>query len=239
MARLAEPSPLKLVTEARVVLEYVGLRAALPRLRREVPRGDGSPVLVVPGFATDDSWTATLRGFLSDVGWRVRGWGLGRNGGKLATLLPLLTARVEELSLSAGAPVRLVGWSLGGYLAREVARERPEIVERVVTLGSPVVGGPKYTASARGYRRRGYDVDAIERQVRQREETPLRVRVAAVYSRSDGVVAWRACLDLVNDTVEHHEVDASHLGLIFSAASYRLVAGLLARPRAGQRTRAA
>ncbi len=239
MARLAEPSPLKLVTEARVVLEYLALRAALPRLRREVPRGDGSPVLVVPGFATDDSWTATLRGFLSDVGWTVRGWGLGRNGGKVATLLPLLTARVEDLALSAGGPVRVVGWSLGGYLAREVARERPEIVERVVTLGTPVVGGPKYTASARGYRRRGYDVDAIERQVRQREATPLRAAVAAVYSRSDGVVAWRACLDLVNDTVEHHEVDASHLGLIFSVASYRLVAGLLARPRARRRTRAA
>jgi pimeloyl-ACP methyl ester carboxylesterase len=137
---------------------------------------------------------------------------------------------VEAVAEETGRPLRLVGWSLGGYLVREVARERPDLVAQVVTLGAPVVGGPKYTASAPMYRRKGYDLDRIEADVDAREETPIRVPVDAVFSRSDGVVAWRACVDRRNPTVRHHEIDTSHLGLVASPASFRLLARLLAAP---------
>ena len=127
--------------------------------------------------------------------------------------------------------MRLVGWSLGGYLAREVARERPDLVERVLTLGAPVVGGPTYTASAPMYARRGFDLAEIGAAVLVREARPIEVPVLAIYSRSDGIVAWRACIDRFDSPrVEHHEVRSSHLGLVRSPAVFRRIAGLLAHP---------
>lgn len=227
---LSPPSRLALLGEARVVAEWAAMRAALPLLRRVAPRGDGGPVLVAPGFATDDHWTRSLRGFLCDLGHDARGWGLGRNHGRVPQLMPELTAVVERIATGTGRPLRLVGWSLGGSLVREVARDRPDLVAHVVTLGAPVVGGPKYTASAPMYRRQGYDLDRIEADVDAREETPIRVPVDAVFSRSDGVVAWRACLDRRSPTVRHHELDVSHLGLVASPAAFSLLARLLAAP---------
>jgi dienelactone hydrolase len=142
-------------------------------------------------------------------------------------VISLLEARAGE-----GGRVRCVGWSLGGNLAREAARERPELVERVVTFGTPAVGGPKYTSVARMYRQRGLDLDAIEARFAERERVPIRVPVTAIYSRRDGVVAWRACIDRSTPDVEHVEVRGAHLGLGFHPAVYRVVADRLARPAA-------
>jgi pimeloyl-ACP methyl ester carboxylesterase len=224
------PSRLALLGEVRIVAEWAAMRVALPRLRRTAPRGDGGPVIVIPGFATDDGWTESLRTFLTSLGWDARGWELGRNHGRVPQLIPRVVDRTAELADESGRQVRLVGWSLGGYLVREAARERPDLVDRVITLGAPVVGGPKYTASAPMYRKRGYDLDSIEADVEARDADPLRVPVEAVYSRSDGVVAWRACVDRRNPRVRHHEVRSSHLGLVASPEVFRLVAELLAVP---------
>jgi pimeloyl-ACP methyl ester carboxylesterase len=227
-ADLRPPSRLALLGEVRVAAEWAAMRLALPRLGRTAPRGDGGPVMVVPGFATDDGWTESLRRLLAELDWTVRGWGLGRNHGRVPELIPRVAEATAAFAGDAGRPVRLVGWSLGGYLAREAARERPEAVERVVTLGAPIIGGPKYTASAPMYVKKGYDLDAIEADVEAREQRPITVPVEAVYSRSDGVVAWRSCVDHHNRHVRHHEVTASHLGLVASPAAFRLVAELLA-----------
>lgn len=204
------------------------MRLAMPWLRRSAPRGNGEPVLVAPGFAADDTWTESLRNFLASIGYDVRGWGLGRNHGRVPVLIPSLVDQTEVFAEQKGRPVRLVGWSLGGYLVREVARERPDLVEKVVTLGAPVIGGPKYTASAPMYRKKGYDLDEIEHDVAGREAVPIRVPVDSVYSRSDGIVAWRACIDHHNPDVRHHEVFSSHLGLVASPAVFLLVAERLA-----------
>jgi pimeloyl-ACP methyl ester carboxylesterase len=145
-------------------------------------------------------------------------------------LIPRLIDQVAEWSANQGQPVRLVGWSLGGYLAREAARERPELVERVITLGAPVVGGPTYTASAPMYRRKGYDLNEIAATVLEREDRPIQAPVFAIYSRTDGVVSWRASIDTFDNAhVEHYEVAASHLGMISSPRVYRLIAELLAK----------
>jgi pimeloyl-ACP methyl ester carboxylesterase len=141
----------------------------------------------------------------------------------------MLTRQIERFAEESSDRVRLVGWSLGGYLAREAARDRPDLVEKVITLGTPVVGGPKYTASARILRRNGYDIEAMAAEVRQRQQTPMQVPTAAVFSRVDGVVAWEACIDHENQKVKHFEVVSSHLGLIFNPDVYRLVAELLER----------
>ncbi len=228
-ADLRPPARWELVREGRVVFERLALATALPRIRAEAPRGSGEPVMVVPGFATDDSWTARLRSFLTSIGYEARGWDLGRNGGRVPQLIPAVIEQTEKLASGLGQPIRLVGWSLGGYLAREAARERPELVERVVTLGAPVVGGPTYTASAPMYLKKGYDIEEIAATVRERERRPITVPVFAVYSRSDGVVKWQSCIDTYdNPHVEHHEITSTHLGMVNSSRVFRLVAELLA-----------
>jgi pimeloyl-ACP methyl ester carboxylesterase len=140
----------------------------------------------------------------------------------------------ERCMRETGRRVRLVGWSAGGFLAREAARDRPELVERVVTLGTPVIGGPKYTNVAPLFRRLGYDLDAIERECRERARRPIEVPVTAIYSRRDGVVAWRACLDDTSREVEHVEVESTHGGLGYDSRVWAIVADRLARERAAR-----
>jgi pimeloyl-ACP methyl ester carboxylesterase len=230
-ADLRAPARWELLREGRVVFERLALLATSSRIRGSVPRGSGQPVMVVPGFATDDSWTARLRSFLASIGYEVHGWELGRNNGQVPKLIPAVVERAEKLAAEVGRPVRLIGWSLGGYLVREAARERPNLVERVITLGAPVVGGPTYTASAPMYLNKGYDLEEIAASVRERERQPISVPVAAVYSRTDGVVKWQSCIDTFdNPHVEHHEVVSTHLGMVNSPRVFRLVAELLARP---------
>lgn len=221
---------------AQALPEVAGLARAVARLpglalrRAELPRGTGGPVLVVPGFLTGDGATLVMRRFLGRLGHRPVGWGLGINRGQIERLMPRVIALAERVG--AGAPLKLVGWSLGGVVARELARERPDLVERVVTLGTPVVGGAKYTFTARHYARRGVDLDAIEARIAARNAEPLLVPVTAIYTRADQVVSWRACLDPnpAND-VRHVEVATSHIGLGFDPATLRIVAQALVDDR--------
>ncbi len=224
------PSRWALLNESRFFWDFAQSIARLPGLAAH-PRGTGDPVMVLPGFSASDASTAPLRAYLYLLGHDVRGWGLGFNNGDVQAYLPRMIAEVERWSVSRGARLRLVGWSLGGYIAREVARERPDLVERVVTLGSPIVGGPKYTAAAHALQWRGIDLDSIEAMITAREATPLQVPVTAIYSKSDGIVAWQACIDRHNADVEHIEVFCSHLGLGIHTEVYALIAQRLAMTR--------
>ena len=234
MDEITAPSRVGLLREPLGVFE-------LPRLlwrARDLagaPRGAGQPVMVLPGYSAGDASTFVLRSYLQLLGYSVCGWGLGRNSGEVPALIPQVVEQVAALAAQTGQRVRLIGWSLGGYLAREAARERPGDVERVVTLGSPVVGGPKYTVVGRYYAQQGYDLDEIEAAVAKRDQMPLSVPVTAVYSRADAVVAWRACIDSANECVEHVEVATTHLGLGFSPEVYRIVADRLAARRRRER----
>jgi len=221
------PSRLALLLEPAGLLEPIRL-ATRSRELAGLPRGKGAPVMVFPGFGTGDMATWALRKFLAYLGYEVQGWGLGRNHGRVPELIPHALERLQHFSDTRRRPVNLVGWSLGGYIARELARERPDLVTRVVTLGSPVVGGPKYTASHRYYVRQGYDLDEIEATVAARDSVPLTVPVTAIYSKRDGVVTWQACIDRVNPGTEHVEVLASHLGLGLSPDVFAIVARRLA-----------
>ncbi|MEX2205360.1 MAG: alpha/beta hydrolase [Myxococcota bacterium] len=201
-----DPGPASLLREGLGLLELPRLLLRAPELAR-LPRGSGQPVMVLPGFATTDASTLVLQGYLRLLGYSVRGWRMGLNTGRVGTLLPRVLRRVARTAELAGEPVRLVGWSLGGVLAREAARERPELVRRVITLGSPI-------ADAR---------------LEAREATPIRVPITAIWSRADGIVPWQACVDRRSPDVENLEVDATHIGLGFSPDVYRLIAERLAR----------
>ena len=231
------PSRWALLNESRFFWDVASSMARLPLLAT-LPRGDGDPVLVLPGFAASDASTLPLRTFLRVLGHDAHGWNLGTNRGDVAALLPRVIAQVERRSVATGKRVRLVGWSLGGVLAREAARDRPELVERVVTMGSPIVG-PRYTAVGRAYAMRGYDFDAIEAAIAERERTPLRVPITAIYSKYDGIVAWQGCIDRHNEHVEHLEVSSSHTALGVHADVYALVARRLAIPRDTERRNSA
>jgi pimeloyl-ACP methyl ester carboxylesterase len=186
-------------------------------------------VILLPGFGAGPRSMRLMESFLRRRGHRVRDWGLGRNDGDARKLRAQLTRVVEESIASHGEPVVLVGWSLGGYIAREYAREHAEQVRRVVTLGSPVIGGPRYTATARWYRSQGHDLEAMERAVAARYATPIRVPVTAVYSRRDGIVAWQACIDRWSPDVRHVEVSETHVGLGFAPRVLAIVAGEIER----------
>jgi len=221
------PDPSGLLREGFSALEFARLSWRLPALLGK-PRGQGRRVLVMPGFGAGDESTLVLRNYLSALGYRPRGWGMGRNGGDVPELLDRLSERVRHLADAAGAPVALIGWSLGGYLAREAARDAPASVSRVITLGSPVVGGPKYTLVGRYFESRGMSLDDIEAVVDARYDQPLQVPVTAIYSRRDGVVAWLGCIDERSADVEHLEVPTSHIGLGFAPEVYGIIADRLA-----------
>lgn len=230
---LEPPEPGNLGREAQVLLEVPRLLLRLPGLRRQ-PRAAGDPVLVVPGFGASDASLWALRRYLGSLGYRVRGWGLGRNNGNVPDLIPRVVERTAALAERTGASVNLVGWSLGGTLSREVARERPDLVRQVITLGTPVIGGPRYTVAAGYYERQGYDLGEIESYVDERNRTPIEVPITAIYSRRDAIVAWGACIDRLSADVEHIEVKTSHLGLTLSPEVYRLVAERLAAASAAR-----
>ena len=229
------------IREALGLIELPRLLLCFPGLALQ-PRGHREPVLILPGYGAGDGSTAILKGYLRLLGYRARGWGLGRNRAEVADSLPRVLKRLASFSRRSKQKVTLIGWSFGGYLARELARQWPDLVRQVITLGTPVVGGPKYTVVAERYRRRGIDIEAIAAEVEWRNQaTPLETPVLAIYSRADNVVAWQACIDRQTANVEHVEVRTTHFGFGFSPDVYRIIAQRLAQandrsPRQGDAT---
>jgi len=216
-----------MIREARMVLEFPLLLFRAVELARQ-PRGHGEPVLVLPGYGAGDASTAILKTYLRLLGYRVSGWHLGRSSGNVVELLPRVLRRILSMYRKSQQPVRVIGWSFGGYLAREAARERPEAIRQVITLGTPVVGGPKYTVAARAFYRRGVDLDAMAAEIESRNKVLLETPVTAIYSRADSFVAWQACIDHHGSNVEHVEVRTTHMGLGFSPVVYKIIAQRLA-----------
>ncbi len=221
------PDPSRLIREARGLIELPRLLLRLPALALQ-PRGHGHPVLILPGYGAGDGSTAILKSYLLMLGYHARGWGLGRNNGETSELLPRILKRVSSLARRNKQRVHLIGWSFGGYLARELARERADLIGRVITLGTPVVGGPKYTVVANWLRQRGIDVDEIAAEVERRNKIAFNTPVIAIYSRRDAMVAWQACIDHNALNVEHIEVRTTHFGLGFSPDVYKIIAQRLA-----------
>jgi pimeloyl-ACP methyl ester carboxylesterase len=205
------PSGLARLGEAGALAQLPRLLAGTPRLLRS-PRGDGSVVLELPGWQAPEESGAPIRVFLRRLGYDAHGWGLGPNRGNPRASVPRLERRVLELSEASGRAVALVGWSLGGVIAREVARRIPAHVRHVVTYGSPIVGGPVHTVAARMYGPQDLMRIAAEAK-RMDSRTPIQVPITAIFSRRDGVVSWQACIDRFSLHVEHFEVRSPHLGL--------------------------
>lgn len=186
-------------------------------------------VVVLPGFGMTDRTTVVLRRYLRACGHEVVGWGLGTNHGHLEADVERVAERLDHF----GRRVVLVGWSLGGVLAREVARDHGHRVERVVTLGSPVIDGPRFTSAGPMFAAvNGTDLDSYVARIRARLENPLPVPVTVVFSRNDRIVAWPATRDPWTRDVEYVEVSTTHTGLGFHPEPLAAIARTLARQEA-------
>lgn len=228
----APPSPwLALAEPIRAAAELGALFASLPALSN-APRGDGHPVLVLPGYAASDASTWVLREFLSGLGYRALPWTLGRNqGGLKGDLGSRLASRLDDVQQESGVPVSLIGWSLGGVYARVLARRFPAKVRQVVTLGSPFAGSPTATSIYRAYRRtehpRAETIRTAPRHAFAGEPLPG-IPSTAIYSRSDGVVAWQIAKQQPGPLSESIEVISSHVGLGIHPAVLFAIADRLA-----------
>lgn len=221
---LAPPPQAALLREALAIKEVPRLLFRLPKAAT-LPRGSARAV-VIPGYGTTDTATRPIRAFLRSLGHSTFGWGQGRNIGDVNAQIGGFRAEVAGRSGEGATPVALIGWSLGGVFAREVARDHPEWVSQVVTLATPVVGGPRFTRSARDYE--PATLDEIESQVTERNRKPIESPITAFYTKLDGVVDWRACIDTMNPHVEHIEVGSTHAGITLDPDVWGAIARLLA-----------
>jgi pimeloyl-ACP methyl ester carboxylesterase len=220
---LEPPSFITTARELLTPLELAKLIAATPSLTLQA-RGNGAPVMVLPGLGTGDLSTLIMRKYLAWLGYDVRGWNLGRNTGDVGELIPKVSEQIRRHYARTNCKVNIIGWSLGGVLAREIARDAPALVQQVITLGSPAVGGPKYTFFARFYATRGVNLDSIEARISERERRLISVPITSIYSKQDGIVAWRASIDKLNQQATHVEVNATHLGLGISPEVFKVLA---------------
>ena len=253
--QLRRPQRRKLLRIPLFPWEIRGLPRALKRARADVE--GRPPVIVVPGLWADDNTMRTLRRFLSKSGYDAQGWEMGRNlagrgwSGKISDLsegwakgerdrpnhgegsVPALCdafgALVRRRSEALGRPIALVGWSLGGMVAREAARDHPEHASIVVTLGSPLIGGPKYTFVNGRYRRRGLDVDWIAAQTVKRHEVSIQCPVVSIYSKHDAIVHWSASIDRWTPGAKHYEVNCTHTAYGFHPPTFEIIKSELDR----------
>ncbi|WP_019203716.1 triacylglycerol lipase [Tsukamurella sp. 1534] len=231
-ATVRRPSLIDYLSEGhRAGIDYAGFVAgrdmvALGRL------GAGRHVLVIPGLMADDRSTAPLRRLLADVGYRPHAWRLGRNVGPTGPVIDGILRRTEELAERNGEKISVIGWSLGGLFAREVANLRPEVVDRVITLGSPlsITDRMQSRASAvydlfahRHLADYGFDEWAARRRM---PDVPF----TSVYTRTDGIVHHRSCLVPDGPTSENVEVYGSHCGLGANLAAAYVVLDRLEEP---------
>jgi pimeloyl-ACP methyl ester carboxylesterase len=225
--RASTSHPLLLLGEVRAVVEAAALVPTAPLLAR-APRGEGR-VLVIPPFGAGDGFTTVLRRFLARLGYETHKWDRNEVLG-LHRLVTVALVRLEELRERSGEPLTLIGHSLGGIYAREIARAAPDAVRQVITVGSPFAGDlksnyvwPMYEVAS------GTRIDAIPTSFLEQLNEPPPVPVTAIFSKSDGVASWWCCVEQASSKTENIEVVGSHVGLLHNPVVLSVIAERLAQ----------
>lgn len=234
VARADSPSWLLTLLEAPRALTEATALIPTRSLLRNLPPGDGHAVLVLPGFMASDRSTRTLRRYMRTWGYSSWRWDLGRNTGltRYRDLERMLDDRLESIACQSGGKVSLVGWSLGGLLATEMARRSPELVRSVITLGSPL-GDPRATNAWRLYELitgTSIDDESVKRRIDRLRGGLPNIPVTAIYSKSDAVVSWQIAKLPTGDRVDNIGIAASHFGMGFNPAVLYAVADRLRQP---------
>lgn len=224
------PSEFLALTEApRAIFEFASFMALRPALSF-LPRGDGHPVLVLPGFLASDASTAPLRNLLIELGYDAVGWDLGRNVQITEARIEGMSRCLTQLYERTGRKISLIGWSLGGVLTRELAKRHPEMVRQVISLGSPL-----RAESGHGPARRLFEaLNGSVPDIRQRSsitdmDSPPPVPTTSVYTKSDGIVHWTGSVQAEGTFHENVEVYASHCGLGVNPGVMLIIADRLAQ----------
>ena len=222
------PKKINIPRELFGIFDLAGLVAQIPQIKNLPKSGNGEIVLVLPGYGTNDSIMAPLRKFLTHLGYSARGWGLGENHGNVPQLLEQVKDLIVNLHRESNQKIIIIGWSLGGYIGREAARDHQDLVEKVITLGSPIIGGPKYTSIGDVYSKR-YDIDLeiLEKEIDDRFEVPLEIPLYSIYSKYDNIVSWESCIDKYSPCITNQEVNSTHIGLIVNYDVYNLISEYL------------
>lgn len=225
--------PLFLTEPLRGLLSLAALPLALPLLA-QAPRGDGHTVIVLPGLMADDVSTLPLRRFLKFLGYDARGWRLGRNVGPTERVVNGLPRLLDEAD---GDKVSLIGWSLGGIFARELARAKPDSIRQVITLASPYgMKEAQQSRAAIAFRRHSRHHVAGGQEAREKLREPIPVPSSAVFSYTDGIVDWQACIEKSGADHENIRVHAGHLGIGVDPAVLWVIADRLAQAEGHWRT---
>ena len=210
-AEIEAPNAWKLLLEGRAPWEFAALLAAMPWLK-SLPVGDGHPVIVFPGLGAADMTTAPLRSLLESLGYSAYPWKQGFNFGPRNGVLEGCRQLVQHTAERHGCKVSLVGWSLGGVYAREMAKELPALARCVITLGTPFAGHPRATNAWRFYEmvsgQSVHDAELLDR-IRAMPDVPT----TSIYSKTDGIVAWQCSINDEAPHAENIEVHASHIGM--------------------------
>ena len=237
-ADIGAPSVLTLPLETRAGAEW-GSHIAMLAFLRLLRSGDGHHVLVLPGFLASDFETRPLRRALRHVGYQAHGWGQGRNYGPTVKAIDGAMERAAEVADVAGGKVSLIGWSLGGVYARELARIRPDIVRQVITLASPFRLAGYFDADTKLpanipsaiQHMKSHEFHSLVGAIEPEElRPPLPVPSTAIYSKTDAVVHWRSCLNIPGPESESVQVRSSHCGIVARPGVFRVIADRLAQP---------
>ena len=222
------PSKARLFAELRAAPEFFRFRASRPAIG-QAPRRDAHPVMVFPGLLANDRFTAPLRHCIAEAGYPVVGWELGVNLGLRRGLLETMQTRVRIWSDRHGKPASLIGWSLGGLYAREVAKRVPTCVRQVITIGTPSVGDLRANNAWRLYEAlNDHKVDNPPIDTRLHEPPP--VPLTSIYSTDEGIVPAEAAIVPAGEKRESIAVAGSHVGLPWNGQVIRIVLDRLALP---------
>jgi pimeloyl-ACP methyl ester carboxylesterase len=225
------------VTELhRAALEAGTHHLGWEMLKRDLPAGDGHPVLILPGFMTNDTFTAPLRQRVEEKGYKAHTWDNGMNLGFDEATAQHLKKRLKEVYEASGKKkVSLVGHSLGGIYARELAREFPHMVRDVITLGTPFGGMDDPASGTSAALSKFYDAmnpNSVHKghdDIGARCLTPPPVPTTSLYSQTDGIINWKAALNPKRDESENVEVYGSHLGMTANPITIAVVLDRLAQ----------
>jgi len=217
----------------RLFTEISSAALSWQQILRAAPKGDRHPVLVLPGFTTSDDSTLILRRFLTQLGYKSMPWLLGTNTGN-PKLLERAMRRTFRLSHSFGVPISIIGHSLGGVFAREIARELPQEVRSVITLGSPFAATDSESSNPLVgklfERMSGLTIEEMREQIPiERRNESLQMPATAVFTKEDGVVGWQTCVAEETHNSENIRVRGSHCGLAMNPNVLAIIADRLAQ----------
>ncbi len=189
--------------------------------------GKSNPILLVPGYKAGNFSMEVIKKFLIHNNFNAIHWSEDYNNGHVEVMLEKLKSDILLYQDKFHSKIHLVGWSLGGYLSREAARELPDSVQSVITLATPIHGGPKYTIAAKEYIKNGFDIDQIEATVTERNLNPIPVPITSIYTKNDSIIDWKSSIDPHLSEEDHFEVSTTHLGVIWSPDVFHIVSNRL------------